>query len=227
MEKRIMQLSEETLALLQNFASINPNIVLKPGQEIKTISEAKNILATASVVEDFPSDLGIYDLNEFLNVLGLVDNPTLNFTEKSVKVSGTGTGVNYYLAEPSILTAPERDITMPNAEVTVELTEEKLLKAKKAASVLGHLDLAFIGNDDGISIKVFDPKDASANTFELSLGENTTGQTFSFIMNISNLKIIDGDYEVQISSKLISKWVNKTKPVSYFIALEKSSTFGV
>ena len=222
-----MQLSEETIALLQTFASINPNIVLKPGQEIKTISEAKNILATASVVEDFPHDLGIYDLNEFLNVLGLVDDPSVTFSEKSVKVKGKGSGVNYYLAEPSILTTPERDITMPSAEVVVELTAEKLSKAKKAASVLGHLDLAFIGNDDGISIKVFDPKDSSANTFELALGDNTTGQTFSFIMNISNLKIIDGDYDVQISSKLISKWVNKTKPVSYFIALEKSSTFGV
>lgn len=225
--EKTMQLSEETLALLSNFATINPNIVLKPGQEIKTISEAKNILATASVVEDFPQDVGIYDLNEFLSVLGLVENPNLDFAEKSVKVSGTGTSVNYYSAEPSILTTPERDITMPNAEVNVELSEEKLLKAKKAASVLGHVDMAFVGNDEEISIKVFDPKDASANTFELVLGPNTTGQSFSFIMNISNLKLIDGDYDVQISSKLISKWVNKTKPVNYFIALEKSSTFGV
>jgi hypothetical protein len=225
--EKTMQLSEETLALLSNFASINPNIVLKPGQEIKTISEAKNILATASVVEDFPQDVGVYDLNEFLNVLSLVENPTIDFAEKSVKVSGTGAGVNYYLAEPSILTTPERDITMPNAEVTVELTEEKLLKAKKAASVLGHLDIAFVGTPDEVSIKVFDPKDASANTFELSLGDNPSGETFSFIMNISNLKIIDGDYDVQISSKLISKWTNKTKPVNYYIALEKSSSFGV
>jgi len=46
-------------------------------------------------------------------------------------------------------------------------------------------------------------------------------------MNISNLKLLDGDYDVQISSKLISKWINKSKPVTYYIALEKSSTFGV
>ncbi len=222
-----MQLSEETVALLQNFASINSNIVLKPGQQIKTISEAKNILAQASIVEDFPQDIGIYDLNEFLNVINLVEGPTLNFAGNSVKIKGTGANVNYYSAEPSILTTPERDITMPTAEVTVELTQEKLLKAKKAAAVLGHTDIAFVGNDEGVSIQVFDPKDASANTFELSLGENTSGETFSFIMNISNLKIIDGDYNVEISSKLISRWVNKSKPVNYFIALEKSSTFGV
>lgn len=222
-----MQLSEETLSILSNFASVNPNIVLKPGQELKTISEAKNILATASVVEDFPHDVGIYDLNEFLSVLGLVENSSLEFDSKSVDVKGTGAKVKYYSAEPSILTTPEKDITMPSAEVNVELTSEKLQKAKKAAAVLGHLDLAFVGDADGVTLKIFDAKDPSANTFELSLGANDSGQTFSFIMNISNLKLLDGDYDVQISSKLISKWINKSKPVTYYIALEKSSTFGV
>ena len=39
-----MNISEETLDVLKNFASINPNIVIKPGQQLKTISEAKNIM---------------------------------------------------------------------------------------------------------------------------------------------------------------------------------------
>jgi hypothetical protein len=116
---------------------------------------------------------------------------------------------------------------MPSSEVNITLTEEILSKTKKAASVLGHLDVAIMGTDDSISIKVFDTKDSSANTFETDLGPNTTGHKFSFVMNISNMKIIDGEYDVQISSKLISKWTNKTKPVSYFIALEKSSQFDV
>lgn len=221
-----MQLSEDTLALLTNFGSINSNIVLKPGQKLKTISEAKNILATADIVEDFPSDMGIYDLNEFLSTLSLVDNATLNFKDNSVLVENDTNRVNFYFAEPSILTAPDKDITMPEAEVNITLTEEILNRTKKAASVLGHTDVAIMG-DETISIKVFDTKDSSANTFESDLGPNTTGHKFLFVLNISNLKIIEGDYDVAISSKLISNWVNKNKPVSYFIALEKSSTFGV
>jgi hypothetical protein len=46
-------------------------------------------------------------------------------------------------------------------------------------------------------------------------------------MNIANMKIIDGEYDVFISSRLISNWKNKSKPVEYFIALEKNSSFGV
>lgn len=226
MEKQ-MQLSDDTISLLTNFGAINSNIVLRPGQQLKTISEAKNILAVADIVEDFPTEMGIYDLNEFLSTYSLVDDATLMFEGNSVQIANNTNRVKFYFAEPSILTTPDKDITMPTSEVNIILTEEILSKTKKAASVLGHLDVAIIGTDDSISIKILDTKDSSANTFETDLGPNTTGHKFSFVMNISNMKIIDGEYDVQISSKLISKWTNKTKPVSYFIALEKSSTFDV
>jgi len=222
-----MQLSDDTISLLTNFGAINSNIVLRPGQQLKTISEAKNILAVADIVEDFPTEMGIYDLNEFLSTYSLVDDATLMFEGNSVQIANNTNRVKFYFAEPSILTTPDKDITMPTSEVNIILTEEILSKTKKAASVLGHLDVAIIGTDDSISIKILDTKDSSANTFETDLGPNTTGHKFSFVMNISNMKIIDGEYDVQISSKLISKWTNKTKPVSYFIALEKSSTFDV
>ena len=222
-----MQLSEDTIALLTNFGAINSNIVLRPGQSLKTISEAKNILAVADIVEDFPTEMGIYDLNEFLSTYSLVDDATLMFEDNSVQIKNNTNRVKFYFAEPSILTTPDKEITMPTSEVNIVLTEEILSKTKKAASVLGHLDVAIIGTDDSISIKILDTKDSSANTFETDLGPNTTGHKFSFVMNISNMKIIDGEYDVQISSKLISKWTNKTKPVSYFIALEKSSQFDV
>ena len=76
-----MQLSSDTLNVLKNFATINPNVVIKPGQQLKTISEAKTILANAQIVEDFPVEFGIYDLNEFLSVYNLIDDPTLVFED--------------------------------------------------------------------------------------------------------------------------------------------------
>ena len=221
-----MQLSDETLALLGNFGTINSNIVLKPGQQLKTISEAKNILATADIVEDFPKEMGVYDLNEFLAIHGLIENPNLEFEDNAVLVKNNTNKVRYFFAQPSILTTPEKDITMPDAEVTLTLTESSLAQLKKAASVLGHIDMAFEGKEN-VTAKIYDTKDASANTYDLDLGPNTSGHNFNFVLNIANLKLIDGEYEVFISSKLISKWSHKTKPVNYFIALEKSSTFGV
>ena len=82
-----MQLNENTLTVLKNFAGINPNIVIESGNVLKTITEAKNVLAQAKLDQEFPSSMGIYDLNEFLAVLGLVDSPTLDFTDDYVIVN--------------------------------------------------------------------------------------------------------------------------------------------
>ena len=82
-----MIISDDTLNVLKNFASINPNLVIKPGQKLKTISEAKTIMASADIVEDFPLEFGVYDLNEFLSVYSLIEAPMLDFEDKSVLIS--------------------------------------------------------------------------------------------------------------------------------------------
>lgn len=222
-----VSISNDTLSVLRNFSSINPNVVLKPGQEVKTISEAKNILAVADITEDFPTEMGIYDLNEFLSVVNLVNDPQLNFGDNHVDVVGGNSKVKYFFSDSSILTTPQKDITMPDCEVTVSFTDDILLQIRKAASALGHSEMSISATEDGVNIKVFDSKDSSANIYNIQLANDAgykEGQ-FEFVININNLKLLDGDYEVNISSKLISEWKNTTKPVRYYIALEKNSNY--
>ena len=61
-----MKLSEQTIEILSNFSGINPNMVFKEGNTLSTISEAKNILASATIEERIPREFGLYDLGEFL-----------------------------------------------------------------------------------------------------------------------------------------------------------------
>ena len=117
---------------------------------------------------------------------------------------------------------------MPNPEVSVNISEASLNQIRKAAAILGHNDLALSGKDGVITANVLDDKDATTNTFELGLdSKNPCKNEFTFIVNISNLKLLPGDYYVSISSKLISHWTNSTVPVNYYIALEKGSEFHV
>lgn len=221
----MITLSNDTLSVLKNFSTINPNVVLKPGQKIKTISDAKNILAIASVAEDFPHDMGIYDLNEFLSVFSIVQDGKVEFTDKSAKITNGKSHVKYFFAEPSILTAPQKDITMPDCEVNLTLTKSMLDQVRKAASVLGHTEMAISGSPEGIKLRILDSKDSTANTYEMEISAEAQDKEYEFVLNISNLKLMDGDYQVGISSKLISNWKNTTKPVEYFIALEKNSKY--
>ena len=50
-----MKLSNETVAILKNYASINQNIQFKQGNTLSTISPQKNILSKTEIGEDIPN----------------------------------------------------------------------------------------------------------------------------------------------------------------------------
>lgn len=228
-----MKLSKHTIEVLKNFSTINPNIVVSPGQQLKTIAEAKNILASAEITEDFAQEFGIYDLNEFLSAINLVGDPELSFEESFVKLQADASiphkgSVKYFFSEKDILTSPSKEVDMPDPEFSIQIEEDSLNQIRKAAAILGHNELALSGEDGVITAKVLDDKDSTANIFELELDRNNDCKNkFTFIVNISNLKLLPGDYYVSISSKLISHWTNSHIPVNYYIALEKGSEFHV
>ena len=224
-----MELNENTLNVLKNFSGINQNMLIQQGNTIKTISEARNVLATAVVEEEFPQPFGIYDLNEFIGVLGLVDTPRLKFAEEYVTI-GDSTGrskVKYFFSPEETLTTPQKDINMPETEVKFTLTNDTLNKIKRAASTLGHDEVLITGKDGVLSLFVVDSQNSTSNAFSIDIdGEFPNDTNFNFILSISNLKILTGDYDVEISSKLISCFKHKDLNVKYWIALEKTSTFG-
>ena len=220
-----MQLSESTKEILKNFSEINPNLVITPGKQLKTISTMKNILATANVSEDFPQDIAIYDLNEFLGVMSLFTKPTFAFDDKSLSISeeGTSTKSKYYFADPSILTVPQKDVKMPEAEVQFTLTETDLTKDKKAAAMLQLPDISISSKGSDIMLSAIDKKNDTANNFSIKVGE--TNSKFEFHFKTEHLKMLPGDYNVSISSKLISNFKHKSKPIEYWVALENTSKF--
>ena len=225
-----MELTENTLQVFKNFSTINQNILIKQGNTLKTISEARNVFAIAQVDTDFPTQFGIYDLNEFISVLSLVDKPNLKFEDENV-IIGDSTGrskVKYFFSPEETLTSPQKDINMPEAEVKFALTGDTLNKLRKAASALGHNEVTIANSDGALSLSVSDGQNSTSNAFSIDVdGQYPAGTNFKFVVNIGNLKILPGDYQVEISSKLISRFAHKEMNVSYWIALEKTSNYGV
>ena len=225
-----MEFSDNTMTIFRNFSDINQNILVKEGNILKTISEARNVLASAELEDTFPKCFGVYDLSEFIGVTNLVDKPNLSFEDEYLTISdSTGRSkIKYFYSSTDTLTTPSKDITMPFAEVSFKLESAVLDKIKRAASTLGHSEVSITDSGGSINISVVDTKNPTSNVFSIDIaGEYPEDTKFNFILNISNLKIIPDDYEVKMSSKLITQFFNPRMKVSYWIALEKSSTFGV
>mgnify|MGYP001561153281 FL=1 len=219
-----MQLSGDTRDVLKNFSTINQNLMVKSGNTINTMSAMKNIVAKATIPDSFSDEFAIYDLNEFLSALSLFKSPTLDFTDKSVKLNeqGGGSSLNYFFSDPSVVTTPKTEITMPSVDVEFTFTQDAFIDIQKASAVLGVPDVVLKGTAGGdINLTVTDRKNETSNDFAIKVGDNAPSD-FTYYFKVENLKLLSGDYKVEVSSKGISHFTNVTKPIEYFIALEAS-----
>ena len=224
-----MKLSKHTLNMLKNFSDINMSIEIKKGNVLRTVSVQKNILAQAELEDEFPKDFAIYELNRFLGAVSLFDDPELEFNAKSVNIGTTKHSADYVYCDPSmIVTPPENNISFPDPEVKFTLTQDSLSQVMRASNVLGTPEIAIEGGphpNDSIRIKALDVNNDSTDTFQVVLDEKS-GHTFRFVFKTENMKMIPGNYDVEISSKGISHFSLQGIKLQYWIATESTSNFG-
>ena len=166
-----MKLSNDTKEVLKNYASINANLLVTAGNKIATMSQMKNIVSTATVPDTFDSDFAIYDLNEFLSALSLFNDPELTFGEQNVRIAQGAQDLTYFYSDPSVVTTPKTEITMPSVDAEFTLTKDTFNQVLKAASVLGAPDMVLdIGTDSIMDLRVSDRKNDTSNSFSIEVG---------------------------------------------------------
>jgi hypothetical protein len=110
--------------------------------------------------------------------------------------------------------------------MTFDFTDESIQAIRRASSSLS-LDspsLSLSVDNGKVVAKVLCSQNPSSNSYSLEVGDYSGAENGSdYRFNIENLKLIGGDYEVNITNKLISNWKHKTKSVQYWIALDKST----
>ena len=94
-----------------------------------------------------------------------------------------------------------------------------------ASGVLGSPQIAVESDGSKVSILAFDSSDSSAHTDSLEVADGN-GDKFRFIFKTEHLsKLMDGAYDIQISSKGISNFKHKGVNLQYWISTETGSTF--
>ena len=217
-----MKLSNDTVDILKNFSTINQNLLIKEGTRVRTMSTMKNILGEADITESFPKGFGIYDLNEFLGVLTLANDPEIEFNNDSyLTIRGGHSKVQYFFSDPSILVTPPETFNAPDTDVKFEVTKDAMSKVTKASAVMQLPDLVFTGTSQAVTMAVTDLKNTTSNQFEESW-EHDGDKAFQFNYKIENLKMIPGNYDVDVSTTaLVSHWHNQSMEIDYWIALEQ------
>lgn len=223
-----MKLSNETISVLKNFASINQGILFKPGKTIRTISAHKNILAEAVVTEEIPKEFGVYDLNNFLSVLSLhKDDPSIDFDESNVLISGLQgrSKIKYrFCASNLIVSAPDKNLELSNPEIQFELSDQDFDWILRTANVLSSPHIAVESDGEKIFVSAFDAQNDSAHTDSLEVSKGNKDK-YKMLFKTENMKMISGAYAVTISSKGIAHFKHKAMNVQYWIATEAGSSY--
>jgi len=216
-------ISQSTMEVLRNFCSINKSIVIKPGNQVSTLSINKNILAIADVEEQFDSQISIYDLGVFLGGLSLFDSPKIDTTQTNYVTVSDQTGrskTRFFYADPDIITQPpEKEITIPSEDVKFRLDAGHLRQLTKAAAIYQLPDLCLYGHDGTMQLCVTDKKNDTSNSYSVEVGE--TDDEFCFCFKVENLKLLGGDYNVTVSKHNVALF--QGDGIKYFIALEPNN----
>ena len=209
-----MKLSESTVEVLKNFSTINPSLAFREGNTLRTVSPQKNILASCVVEETFPVDFAIYELNQFLGLNSIFDNGDIQFGEKGLEISEGSSKCRYTYTDPSMVTTPpDKDLTLPTAEVRFDMSQDTLKSVVNAANQLSLPEIAVRGDGSSISLVAVSTEGAAVPEEE-----------FSLVFKTENFKFIPDDYGVTVSSKGISHF--KGQRVEYWVATEAGSSYG-
>ena len=215
-----MKLSENTLAVLKNFASINSGVVLSAGKGQRTISPEKSILVEATLDDDIPTQFGIYDLNQFLGNLTTLRNPELTFNKDTVTLDDGELSFDYRACSSNlIITPPEKELVLKTIDVTFSLPNDTLQKLLKVATMNSLPNLSVVGKNGQLLLKIHERANDTSNQGSIKIGEYA-GQDFTASFKTDNLKLLPNDYTVEIQKGAFAKFENAAKTLKYFIALE-------
>lgn len=222
-----MKLSLDTLTVLKNFSNISTGIYF-PGGNTLRIKDSKNrMLAEATIKESLPV-FGIADLAKFIGILTIDKDAEVAFkgSDAIVTMLGGKSKINYRGAPKNLLNVPKDtkfEVEKPFCKVT--LTKETLEYIYKIVALLGLPSVAIENSGDKYFVKVFDPKDDSANVQTLEVEGKGKGKDFQIIFDQETLKFVDGDYEVSLAKDGPAQFKNTKLELTYWIAPELGSRF--
>ena len=215
-----MKLSENTLAVLKNFASINSGVVLKKGNTQKTISPEKSILVEATLEDNLSSDFGIYDLNQFLGNVTTLKNPELTFTQSDVTLDDGDLALTYHACSPNlIISPPDKELALKTVDCKFSLSNAVLQKLLKVATMNSLPNLTVVGKDGELRLKIHEKANDTSNHGSVKIGDYA-GEDFVATFKTENLKLLPDDYNVELQKGAFAKFVNAAGNLKYFIALE-------
>jgi len=222
-----MIITTKTLNILKNFNTINPSIRFLPGNVLRTMSPLQSVLAEAKLDMDVPTKFCISDISQFLNTLGLFDDPHIEVNSTQLNISDSKSQVVYICAaERQIIIPPDDNILMPEVPtVQFSLTNADFQQMVRGMAILGLPEVAIVGDGENLYIQGIDSEGKTKNSYRTHIG--STDKEYKLVFKPENLRLMPLDYEVRVSrvknNAIVAHFQGKEEDVQYWVAVSKDS----
>jgi len=217
---------DHDLAILKNFAGINPSILIKP-DKISVINSAKSLVGAYVPAEPYDfAEFGIYEMSDFLAALNTLKSPSIEVNDRYLLISDGEQKFKYFTTAKDLLpsiTLKEDKVDQQDFDLDFDMSAEKFSILMKSASIVKATNIFFETVDKRIIITVVEELNSSNNSFEIPIEEGIRVNKLEKPVSIpiSDLRLCSGDYSVKVCSK-ISKWTNMSANLNYYIGVNAS-----
>lgn len=225
-----MKLSIETKKILKNFAGINQSLHIKKTKDgedftaIATICPQKSIVARVKVAEKFDHSATFYDINQFISSLPDDDNEDtfIELQDNFMTVKGKTCKTKIVFADENVIVAPKDTSgeNVPDTEVTFTLSREVLVRTMNSARKLGLNNISFKIENGNVTIFAKNKENNDSNTYEDSditfVSGDTALDTEVFIKSEYLMKLLPGDYTVELRGADALRFISKEIPSLYY-----------
>jgi len=224
-----MKESNKTISLLQSFAQISSNLLVKPGKKLTTRNAVNSIQARAVVDETFPQQFAIYDLNQLLSLISVSEHPDIEFGNKSLVIrSANGGETEYFYADESLVTVPNENPPQLEDVYTFKLTASDIQTIVKTASIVSATMLSIVSDKGKVTLSINDPKNSTSHSYKKPLGDATS--SFNVKMAIDSFKVVADEYNVRVAHAvaktgkvMVFFFESTSSDLTYLIAADSTS----
>lgn len=209
-------MQKRTIEVLKNFSTIAPMISIKQGNVLRTRSLGNEVYAVATVDDEFPKDVRMYALPEFLSTLSLFTDPEITYEDDHLKIISGNSSVKYkYSNARTVKDVSDKVPQLPDSMYKFVLEKEAIEQIMKASAVMKLNELVI--SDEGVKVCNLDNV---GNECVISIPEmECDEQTQSMVLDIKSLKLMPYSYNVQVSARGAALFTSTDGSLLYFVAL--------
>lgn len=217
-----MKITNQTIKILENYSTINNTIFIgasKEGAEstLVQIGDPKRNVAAQAIVSDiFANDVCIADLKKFLNAYNSFSDPDVSFNPDHIKIAQGSMSVEITYGDPLAAQIFKNKLVPPAGIASFTLKQADLKQILNLSNILDLPELKIYSEGGKLYLQIFKKANESSNNTVLEMGEGIIPDGQVFYLQREKLKMIEGDYQVEII-------VTPSLKTSYFKSLSHDS----